>query len=141
VCDITPDGWENDDGISQASLMEVDGTPRIHNFHQSGDMDWVKFNAVSGQNYVIQTSNNGGYADTVLYLYDTDGATLLDLNDDAEGLGWASQITWTAPTDGTYYLLVEHFDPNAFGCTAVYGLSVTPTTINYKLYLPVILRQ
>jgi murein DD-endopeptidase MepM/ murein hydrolase activator NlpD len=138
VCPIGGDEWEVDDTSAQASVIGADGAPHMHNFDIPGDPDWVKFDAVGGQQYVLETENTGGYADTVLYLYDTDGSTLLDFNDDAEGLGWASRIEWTAPADGTYYVLVRHWDEYAYGCETAYTLFLST---GYKVFLPLALRN
>ena len=144
VCPVTADAYENDDSYQSASTIDAGGTAQSHNFHVTENQDWVKFDADEGSQYVIQTENVGGYADTVLYLYDTDGSTLLAYNDDYEGLGWASFIEWSAPADGTYYIKVEHFDPHAAGCETVYTLSVglgQSGESGNKVYLPVVLRN
>ena len=47
-----------------------------------GDQDWFKFTAVAGKTYTIGTELNG-VSDTVLYLYSTDGKTVIKTNDDA----------------------------------------------------------
>jgi uncharacterized repeat protein (TIGR01451 family) len=52
----------------------------------------------------------GADVDTVLELYDTDGVTLLDENDDYLPGSDGSRIVWTAPDDGRYYVRVTHFD-------------------------------
>ncbi len=139
VCPTDMDEWEIDDTPASANLINTDGTPQARSFDMAGDQDWVKFNAVAGQKYVLQTENVGGYADTVLYLYDTDGTTLLEYNDDFEGLNWASRIEWTAPADGTYYALVTHWDKYAYGCETKYTLSVERQ--QHKVFLPLILRS
>ena len=57
-----------------------------------GDQDWAKFVATAGQSYAITTSALGDASDTYLYLYGTDGQTLLASNDDTdtpeEGATW-----------------------------------------------------
>ena len=70
----------------------------------AGDLDWFKFQATAGKTYVV-TVGLGTLRDSVLYLYDTNGQKQLAFNDDYGGT-LASQITWTAKTSGTYYLVV-----------------------------------
>ena len=132
------DDWEIDDTSADANSISTDGTVQTRNFDIAGDQDWVKFDAVGGQRYVLQTENVGGYADTVLYVYDTDGSTLLEYNDDFEGLGWASQVGWTAPADGTYYVMIKHWDEHAYGCETVYTISINQ---GYQVFLPITLRN
>jgi hypothetical protein len=143
VCPVDMDAWEIDDTVAESNPISTDGTAQTHNFDIAGDQDWVEFDAVEGQQYTFQTENVGGYADTVLHVYDTDGSTLLDFNDDFEGLGWASRVDWTAPADGTYYVMVKHWDEYAYGCETVYTLSsgVHPISEEYKVFLPLALRN
>ena len=73
----------------------------------AGDVDWFKFQAVAGKTYTISTQL-GTLRDSVLYLYDGNGTTLLAQDDDG-GDGLASRIQWTAPATGTYYLDVAAY--------------------------------
>ena len=123
VCIALADNYESDDTAAIARLISV-GTTEAHNFGAAGDQDWFKFDAKAGVAYTIQTSSLGTSADTYLYLYDTDGATPLAANDDYGGT-LASRIMWQAPADGTYYVMVKHWNPNVGGCGTSYDLSVT----------------
>jgi len=120
VCFATPDAFEGDDVVTQAATLPFNQA-QSHNFSDTGDQDWVKFNAEAGKEYTFSTRNLGPAADTYLYLYDTDGATLLTANDDGNDT-LASQIQWVAPTSATYYLLVRHWNPNVSGCGSGYEL-------------------
>lgn len=85
--------------------------------------------AVAGQHYVIDTFSLGDAVDTYLSLYDTDGTTLLASNDD-HGETRASEISWQAPTSGTYYVMVQDWNPNTSGCGTLYNLLVaTQSTV------------
>jgi beta propeller repeat protein len=120
------DSYEPDDTYAQASTITVDGASQSHNFHVAGDNDWVKFSATLGTIYVIETFNLGSNCDTYMYLYDTDGTTLITYDDDS-GEGLASRITWTAPADGTYYICIRHYNSNTYGPDTNYDLKVTTT--------------
>lgn len=124
ICDVAPDAYEVDDTTGEASWIATDGVAQPRNFHTEADQDWAKFDAIGGITYTLRTSNTGGHGDTVLYLYDIDGSTLIDRNDDYPGMGLASRIDWQPPTDGIYYAKVEHWDAYAYGCTTAYDLSV-----------------
>jgi hypothetical protein len=84
-----------------------------------GDVDWFKFQAVAGKRYVLGTQL-GTLNNSALCLYDCNGTTLLARNNGSTG-NLAAQITWTAPTSGTYYLVVA---ANGNSSTGSYGLSI-----------------
>jgi subtilisin family serine protease len=84
-----------------------------------GDVDWFKFQAVAGKSYVLSTQL-GTLKNSALCLYDRNGTTLLARNNGSNG-NLAAQITWTAPTSGTYYLAVA---ANGNSSTGSYGLSI-----------------
>lgn len=132
VCLASADAFEPDDTTQQAGLFPI-GQTQAHNFTQPSDQDWIKFTAEAGKIYQLTTNALGATADTYLYLYNTDGVTLLTANDDgADTL--ASRVDWTAPTNGVYYLLVRNWNPNVDGCGTGYHLSIqqvdvaTPTS-------------
>ncbi len=89
------------------------------------DNDWYSFEAVSGQTYVIQTSELEARADTILTLFDSDCEAELAQNDD---VAWpdnvASRIVWTAPTGGTYCVMLRSFDWQVFGNDTGYTFDV-----------------
>ncbi|WP_347244391.1 pre-peptidase C-terminal domain-containing protein [Thermogutta sp.] len=140
TCTVAADSYEADNVPANARPIETDGTWQMHNFHIERDQDWMKFIALPGITYTLVTTNTGGHADTVLYLYDRNGTTLIDSNDDDPNNWPASRLIWQAPMAGMYYIKVEHWDPYAYGCTTAYGLSITPDRPIYHSYLPVVLR-
>jgi hypothetical protein len=123
VCFAAQDAYEGDDSAAAARLIGL-GQAQVHNIGGPGDNDWLKFDAVSGVTYRLRTSDLGPSADTYLYLYDTDGVTLLASNDDYGG-SLASQIEWTAPATGIYYVLIQHWNPNVGGCGTSFTIDVT----------------
>jgi hypothetical protein len=120
--DPSSDQHEPDDTCAQANLTPTDSSVQSHNFHDQGDADWVKFNAEAGTTYVIQTSNTGPDADTVLELYDACGGSLEASDDNDFGPG--ARIVWSCPDTGIYSLKVSGHDPNAYGDLAYYDLSI-----------------
>lgn len=127
ICVASADTYENDETAATASVALV-GQMQSHNFSTLADQDWIKFDAQGGVTYQLRTFNLDVAADTYLYLYDTDGSTLLASNDDANG-SLASEIEWTAPVTGTYYVRVQHWNPNVEGCGTSYAFAVlTPIT-------------
>ncbi|SVE33441.1 uncharacterized protein METZ01_LOCUS486295, partial [marine metagenome] len=98
------DAMESDDSASAATWIETDGSTHHHTFYAAGDEDWSKFNGSAGIEYLIKTRSLSNGADTYLQVYDTDGATLLDSNDDESTSSVASAIQFTASADATYYI-------------------------------------
>jgi hypothetical protein len=92
ICPTPPDVFESDNAAASAQNITTDGAPQTHTFHTEGDEDWAKFTATVGITYTIATTNTGGHADTILYLYGADGALLMDPSDDYPGLGFASRL-------------------------------------------------
>jgi murein DD-endopeptidase MepM/ murein hydrolase activator NlpD len=127
VCIATADNFETDGTPVGASTISP-GVSQTHNFNQLDDQDWIKFDAVLGQIYTISTSNLGLSSDTYLYLYGTDGVTLLASNDDFDNT-LASQIEWQPTSSGTYYILVNHWNPNTSGCSTQYTISVNSVPV------------
>jgi serralysin len=85
------------------------------------DIDWIAVDLVAGQNYTISLSGSGSSPvnDTYLRLYspgstNTSTGTMVAFNDDG-GLGLNSQLSFTATTDGTYYIDARSFDGNYSG--------------------------
>ncbi|MBX3056704.1 MAG: pre-peptidase C-terminal domain-containing protein [Anaerolineae bacterium] len=134
VCIASADVYEGDNSWQEATLSTWDSSQR-HNIHTLNDEDWFAIQVTANQTYTIKTINLASSADTYLYLYDTDGTTLLTSNDDYNGT-LASQIEWYAPTTGTYYVQAKHWNPNVGGCNTGYTVLFGQT----KLFLPVIAR-
>ena len=124
ICFLPADAFESDDTSGSATLIATTGVTQTHNFHVAEeDEDWFKFTIAADATYIIQTRDLGSSADTYIYLYDTDATTLLNANDDYGGT-LASQIEWQAPMDGTYYLMVKHWNPYVGGCGTEYNIAV-----------------
>lgn len=138
ICVANADAYEGDDTFSAATTISL-GQTQTHNFSTVSDADWVKFAAQAGKTYILRTFNLGASGDTYLYLYGTDGTTLLASNDDYAGR-LASQVIWTAPASGTYYALVKHWNPNTGGCGTKYDLSFFEGSGLSTVYLPLIRR-
>ncbi len=132
------DDYEADNTYSAAKAITVNGTAQVRNFDTAGDQDWAKFAAVAGQVYTITTSSLGESNDTVLELYNKNGTTQLEWNDDC-GSTPSCIKKWVAPSTGTYYLLVSNYYGEG-GCPGYqYTLSVTGAANTTSLVGPSIL--
>jgi len=87
----------------------------------AGDMDYFLFQALGGRTYLLLTSHLSTGMDTVLYLFDSDGGTILVVDDDSGDQG-GSRIEWPAPRSGTYFAMVRHAQATAG--TGCYDLSI-----------------
>jgi hypothetical protein len=141
TCPVSPDAFESDDSKASARLINTDEEVQIHNFDVENDQDWNRFYATAGISYTLITSNTGGHADTALYLYEQDGATLIAFNDDDPDNWPASRIEWMPSNDGIYYTKIEHWDPWAYGCTTEYSFSIKgtiPSSPPNRIYFPLV---
>jgi|GEM_PF-1392633 len=116
--------YEPNDDAGEAKWISVKGKRQLHAIHPSGDNDWMKFNATNGSKYLIKTSNLTGGTDTIMYLYDTDGNTLIGYNDDTSAnVDIASSIMFVPDSNGTYYVRVRNYYSGFSG--GFYEIAVT----------------
>jgi hypothetical protein len=125
------DPYEPDDTMDSAAPINISEIQH-HNFHQAGDVDWIKFYATVGTTYIIETFNLSANSDTYIYLYDSNG-NLIAENDDYSGL--ASRIEWTCQQDGYYYVKIRHFDNNAYGYNTDYWIWIWEALVTEKLII------
>lgn len=116
------DSYETDDSWDLASTI-LPGDVQNHSIHIPGDEDWVTFTLDERSNITLTTDGPAG--DTILELYDQDGQTLLDSDDDG-GNGAFSQIVRTGAGGlpaGTYFARVR--EKTGQGTIDAYTLSFT----------------
>jgi len=138
------DAYEPDDVWYTAKLITTDGAAQHRTFHAAGDLDFLKFVAMRNSRYEMWTTNLGGgmLNDTVLTLYNSDGTTVLAVNDDDPFAPPASRLQWVCPETGTYFLRVAQLNPNIGGCAFTYdvGVRVAGQPVP-QVYLPVVMRH
>ncbi len=123
------EGATGDNGPGDAGSITLDGTPQPFNFCADplspslGDQDWLRFTAVSGGVYYIETKELGPNSDTVLQLYDRDGTTLLKSNDDA-GAGRSASLVFTATVPGDYFVRTTQYNSNIAGADTNYQTQI-----------------
>jgi hypothetical protein len=126
VTELCRDLFEEDGLPEQAKLITSNESQNARVLCPTGDADWVKFFALRGKVYYIYTDtriypnkadSNGNPpdttteagADTVIYLADRDGVSIIDFNDDIQGGDTLdSQLRFTPPADGFYYLQIKN---------------------------------
>lgn len=115
------DTFEPDGVAETAKLIYIGGSQR-HSICPTTDADWVRFFAKTGKVYTIRTSNLGIGLDTYMYLFDSDGHTVLAQNDDG-GEGVASRIDFYPQKDAFYFVQVKNAG-DIGGPGQVYDLSL-----------------
>jgi len=109
------DEFEPDNTIAEARPILINGEVETHSLHIKPDSDWYKFEATVGKTYQFESIiTETKIADTILWLYDTDGITALALGDkyresnsDFPVLGDHDVLRWKATKSGMFYLQVE----------------------------------
>jgi len=121
--------YEDDDTPEQANVIIFnDSCFQQHNFHDSGDADWIKFYAVKEMPYSIEATNIGELSDVRIELYDTDGKTRLALLDgkgtEFNTLYWGNPDDWTDREEGYYYLKLTNTNPDSSGNDTEYKVQI-----------------
>ncbi|MCO6450766.1 MAG: DNRLRE domain-containing protein, partial [Caldilineales bacterium] len=123
----TGDAFEPDNSCAAARTIPTDGTSQTHNFHASGDEDWIKFTAQANKTYIIESANTGPQHDAVLFIYNTCAAPPVQSGDNA--FGPTLTVRFDAVAGGVYYVKLRQHDPGIFGDETYYNISVTMDTI------------
>jgi hypothetical protein len=114
--EFVEDSQEGNDVTASATPL-IPGYPSIHaTFFRDADLDgagapdddYFAFEAAAGEAYVIETLGLLSDANTKLYLIDSDGSTVLAINDDRASGDPSSLIEWTAPRADTFFVRVFH---------------------------------
>jgi hypothetical protein len=121
--------WADDHGSSPLTATPVAvGSGLVSGcLEVGGDMDYFFFQATAGRTYQLLTSHLDGGADTVLYLLDPDGVSILAVDDDG-GTDGGSRIEWAAPSSATYFAMVRH--AQATTGTGCYAFSVSALQVD-----------
>jgi hypothetical protein len=100
------DAYETD-GLPSTAKDILIGTTQRHSICPVTDADFVKFYGRTGKVYTIRTANLGPGLDTYMYLFDSNGTTVLAQNDDG-GDGVSSRIDFYPLRDDFYYVQVKN---------------------------------
>lgn len=129
------DAYEADNSAAAARAVAA-GASETHTFFSAGDADWFSVAVTNGTAYTFGTSALGDGGDTLMTLYDADGTTQLDQNDDESASSRASRIVYTATAAKTVYLKLEPYRPLINGADIAYGTSTSwpPQIVKYGYY-------
>lgn len=113
---LTPvDPYEPNDTSAQAKAIAYgQTTQKAYIFGKPQDQDWFAFTGAKDDKIdanVLAAGQIGGTLDSYLYLIGPDGTTILKENDDRGNprIDSDSQIQFTLPAAGKYYLVVTSF--------------------------------
>ena len=130
------DAYEVDDTLAQARWID-DGQVQTHNFHDAGDLDWIRFTADANEQVTIETFGLGSGSDTEIELYRSNGTAIAGtLDDDSHPDFLRGEFFVFSPSNhalptGEYYLRVR-FAP---------GSSLSPSFGPQTYYKVRILRE
>jgi len=107
------DPYEPNDSMAQATPISYGQTTQLaYIFGQPQDYDFFQFTGTAGDQIrarVYARSSIGGTLDSYLYLLDSTGNVLSENDDLVLGQITDSEITYTLPADGVYYLVVTSY--------------------------------
>jgi hypothetical protein len=112
--------------LDTADYITPNGEGRTSVIGTAGDADWFMIEMVEGRPYRFNVvgGDEGGLADPILTLYDSNGQQVA--YDDDGGSGYNSYLTFVTPTGGAYFASVASFGDNAAGS---YWLGVSDTDV------------
>lgn len=122
------DTIEPNDNNNGSPILVPDGKTIGNYFDIAVDEDWFRLDTEKGIQYQIQTSNLSAGVDTVLEIYDTDGTTILALDDNSGG-GNSSSLLWQAPATASYFIRIIQGTGSSYGCEASYDISAFSPSI------------
>lgn len=103
-------------------IVLTPGIPITDYIDEVSDVNWYSVEMVEGATYCVQTFNLSSDMDTVLFLLDVDGLTVLTENDNCNEEHLHSGLCFVAPASGVYYILVTHVNSEDF--SGIYDLIV-----------------
>lgn len=129
------DAYEADNSSAAAHALAA-GASETHTFFGAGDADWFSVAVTGGTAYTFFTGALGDGCDTLMTLYDADGVTQINQNDDESASSRASRIVYTATATKTVYLKLEPYRPLVSGVDIAYGTSPSwpPQIVKYGHY-------
>ncbi len=99
------DDFEPDNSFAEATTIAVGTMNEAHYFGPCDDQDYFTFTAAAGATYVIETTTDDPDIDPELDLYNSSYAWID--GDSDSGTDWNALLTWTCPSTGTYYFMIE----------------------------------
>lgn len=101
--------------FDDAEYLQVNGEGRVSTIGTEGDADWFMIEMIEGRPYRFNllSLEEGGLADPVLTLYDSNGQQVA--YDDDGGTGFNAYLNFISATGGTYFAGVSSFNNSGTG--------------------------
>lgn len=127
------DEYEPNNSASQYTSLAITNTTQTqnHTLHNGNDQDWFRFTAVAGREYTFHST---GDMDTRIYLYNENGNTQIDENDDG-GDGNNFRLVFSPDRGGDYKLKVVGYNGATGSYTMNYAQGNT-STVSGDTYEP-----
>ena len=133
------DKYEDDDSYGQAKAIDLNSQvaghktipgyewKQVHNFHDHGDEDWVKYYAHARDNYYkLEVFDVGANCDPVIEIYDADDMTVPIVGPIDDFLaGGREYAEWDCQKDGLYYFRIRPYEPSGYGDGTAYSITLT----------------
>ena len=116
---VNGDSYEPNDTCETARIIVPGSGVQPHLFFRAGDEDWLRFQAIAGQDYQVALSNIGPAAQPQLSLYRFCGDSMIGQANPGAGL------SWTCTQSGEYYLRVQDAVTATHGILAYYSLELS----------------
>ncbi len=115
-----PPGCTDDDNSPAKARVIAYGEKKFGTICFGGDVDYFRFDGLSGERIVIDVDstpdNTPADIDPILFLLDSDGASVLAVHDDEiPGEAKDPHLGYQLPRSGTYYLLLRQWQHPASG--------------------------
>jgi alpha-tubulin suppressor-like RCC1 family protein len=120
---LVADPYEPDDTCALARFIPADGTTQDHTFHRANDQDWVAFQAIANQRYLILGDvGTTSRADLVLIPFRACDA----VPDPGQDYSFSAgvRLEFRAATTGPVYLKLMNHSPSVGGSDVSYTISV-----------------
>lgn len=112
----------NDNTPKNAFVLDLN-VPQKHNICDQNDRDWMVFAAEKGSIYRISIDALDTSAAVHLNLYGRNETTPI-FTASPDGLGQPTELVWSAPSTGIYYLEAFPFDERLFGTETEYQVEI-----------------
>ncbi|MBI2184371.1 MAG: DVUA0089 family protein [Thaumarchaeota archaeon] len=107
---LTPYAHAADANTMKNAIAIKPQAPASGEIKTPGDVNWFKFNATANSRWIVETYNFSLTMDSIITLYDNT-SRILATDDDGGQEPLSSRIAYSFRDAGTYYVKVEHFDP------------------------------
>lgn len=103
------DARESNNTPATATAITPSSPLASNTIYPAGDQDWFSFSVAAGDKARIETKNLGDGCDTYLEIYDTNGTTVIAVNDDRALGDTSSLLQYEFASAGTYYARVTAY--------------------------------